>query len=82
MLVVCGCSGIRSIETAGVPTITAADLGAEGVGEALGPVARGEAVMVHFAPGDAVPLKLETELPFAALEAGEPAAFTLSVGLQ
>jgi len=27
--------------------------------------------MVHFAPGDAVPLKLETDLPFATLEAGE-----------
>ncbi|MBI5486444.1 MAG: hypothetical protein HY905_03840 [Deltaproteobacteria bacterium] len=68
---VCGCSGIRSVDTAGVPTVTAVDLGAETVGEALGRVAQGGAVVVRFAPGDTVPLKMETDLPFATIEAGE-----------
>ena len=66
----CGCSGIRALPTAGVPTLTVADLGPGAASGPLGRVAQGQAAMIHFATGDAVPVELETSLPFARLEPG------------
>jgi hypothetical protein len=68
-----GCSGIRTMDTGGVPVVTVADLTADNVGESLGRVGRGEAVVVHFAPGDAVPLHVAASVPFATLESGDNA---------
>ena len=65
-----GCSGIRTVDTGGVPTLTIAELDAGHAGESLRGVTEGHAAIIHFAPGDEVPVEFATHLPFATLEAG------------
>lgn len=68
-----GCSGIQTLDTSTVKTVSLAELpqiappeeGAEA--EGIGPM------IVHVKAGERIPLRLAIDTPFAALEAGENA---------
>ena len=68
-----GCSGVRTIDSGTIRTVSLSEL-PQVAAEVEGSATKGPGPMiVHVKAGERIPLRLELEAPFAALEAGENA---------